>query len=107
MERTASTLGTKVAYVYRQSVTAAELGLVALLIACRGEALGLRMGITTIIGTVAFAVVNHVLIMLVASFASGERARRNLHQIADGLPLDISTARRMTCRSSRTFPGQE
>jgi diguanylate cyclase (GGDEF)-like protein len=41
---------------------------------------------------VAFTFLNHLLIVFVASFASGSPVKRALHQLADGLPLDVPLA---------------
>src|SRR4051794_35445741 len=51
---------------------------------------GINRAVLLLVATVAFTVVNHLLLVLMASFAGGERVRRNLHQIADGLPLDVA-----------------
>ncbi|HWJ21179.1 MAG TPA: ATP-binding protein [Gemmatimonadaceae bacterium] len=53
-------VGDKLVYAYWQGVTAGELGLVALLVAWRSEALGLRTGVTVLLGTGVFAVANAV-----------------------------------------------
>jgi diguanylate cyclase (GGDEF)-like protein len=45
----------------------------------------------------AFAFVNHLLIVFVASFASGEPLRTGLHQLMDGLPLDVPLAGTGAC----------
>jgi diguanylate cyclase (GGDEF)-like protein/putative nucleotidyltransferase with HDIG domain len=46
---------------------------------------------------VAFAFVNHLLIVFVASYASGAPVRSGLHQLADGLPLDVPLATTGAC----------
>ncbi len=51
---------------------------------------GIHHLVLLVAAAAAFAVVNHLLLVLIASFAGGERVRRNLHQIADGLPLDVA-----------------
>lgn len=52
--------GTKFAFLVWRIATAAELGLVALLLAWRGETLGVRAGLGLAVGSVAFAVGNTV-----------------------------------------------
>ncbi|HET7458433.1 MAG TPA: ATP-binding protein [Gemmatimonadaceae bacterium] len=54
------TLAAKAAYVYWQAVTAGELGVVALLVAWRSEAIGVRTGAAALLGTIAFALANAV-----------------------------------------------
>ncbi|HEY3019807.1 MAG TPA: diguanylate cyclase [Solirubrobacteraceae bacterium] len=53
-------------------------------------AAGLQDVAVLVAAAAVFAMVNHLLIATVASFASGVPVRRNLHQIADGLPLDVA-----------------
>jgi ribonuclease P protein subunit RPR2 len=45
----------------------------------------------------AYAIVNHVLIALVAAYASRGRLRGSLHQLADGLPPDVALAATGAC----------
>src|SRR3954453_7882065 len=46
---------------------------------------GMHRVVLLLVAAVVFTVVNHTLLVLMASYATGERLRRNLHQIADGL----------------------
>src|SRR5918999_3837457 len=55
-------------------------------------------GVAALAGAaVAFAFVNHLLIVFVASYASGAPIRSGLHQLADGLPLDVPLATTGAC----------
>jgi diguanylate cyclase (GGDEF)-like protein/putative nucleotidyltransferase with HDIG domain len=45
----------------------------------------------------AFAFVNHLLLVFVASFASGSPVRTGLHQLAEGFPLDAALAATGAC----------
>jgi len=49
------------------------------------------------VAAVAFTFLNHLLIVFVASFASGAPLRSALHQLADGLPLDVPLATTGAC----------
>jgi diguanylate cyclase (GGDEF)-like protein len=49
------------------------------------------------VAALAFAFVNHMLIVFVASYASGEPLRTGLHQLMDGLPLDVPLAGTGAC----------
>jgi diguanylate cyclase (GGDEF)-like protein/putative nucleotidyltransferase with HDIG domain len=49
------------------------------------------------IAAVAFTFLNHLLIVFVASFASGAPLQKALHQLVDGLPLDVPLATTGAC----------
>jgi diguanylate cyclase (GGDEF)-like protein/putative nucleotidyltransferase with HDIG domain len=49
------------------------------------------------VAAVVFTFVNHLLIVFVASFASGSPLQSALHQLADGLPLDVPLATTGAC----------
>jgi diguanylate cyclase (GGDEF)-like protein/putative nucleotidyltransferase with HDIG domain len=49
------------------------------------------------IAAVVFTFLNHLLIVFVATFASGSPLRSALHQLADGLPLDLPLATTGAC----------
>jgi diguanylate cyclase (GGDEF)-like protein len=49
------------------------------------------------IAAVLFTFLNHLLIVFVATFASGSPLRSALHQLADGLPLDLPLATTGAC----------
>jgi diguanylate cyclase (GGDEF)-like protein/putative nucleotidyltransferase with HDIG domain len=49
------------------------------------------------IAAVTFTFLNHLLIVFVASFASGAPLRSAVHQLADGLPLDVPLATTGAC----------
>ena len=49
------------------------------------------------VAAVVFTFLNHLLIVFVATFASGSPLRSALHQLADGLPLDLPLATTGAC----------
>ncbi len=49
------------------------------------------------IAAVVFTFLNHLLLVFVATFASGSPLRSALHQLADGLPLDLPLATTGAC----------
>jgi ribonuclease P protein subunit RPR2 len=49
------------------------------------------------VAAVAFTFLNHLLLVFVASFASGAPLRSALHQLVDGLPLDVPLATTGAC----------
>src|SRR5262245_10987449 len=76
-------------------------GLTAYAIVTAGDAFGAAqtsdMVIVLAAAAAAYALVNHLLIALVATYASRGSLRGSLHQLADGLPPDLALAATGAC----------